>query len=158
MPSGKTHDKINFVILILIFISLLKNEIMVMLPFIDYSVVITQVDIIVFTFMYVVGTLYLSPDLDIHSYPFQRWKILRYIWVPYQTIFSHRDVLHHPVFGPLLILSTLYLLCLPLLILGEIDVIHDIPFDWMLYGGIGYVVSFELHILSDVVGSKLKRL
>ena len=50
------------------------------------------------TFLF--GGLFLSPDLDIHSRPYQRWGELRWLWWPYQRLIRHRSVLSHsPVLG-----------------------------------------------------------
>ncbi len=44
------------------------------------------------------GGLFLSPDLDIHSRPYQRWGILRWLWWPYQRLIPHRSMLSHSPF------------------------------------------------------------
>lgn len=39
--------------------------------------------------------LMFGPDLDIYSRQFQRWGILRWIWLPYQKCLRHRSFLSH---------------------------------------------------------------
>ena len=52
--------------------------------------------------------LMFGPDLDIHSKQFNRWGLLKPIWIPYQKILPHRSWLSH---GPLIgtVLRLLYL-------------------------------------------------
>ena len=53
-----------------------------------------------FTLGYLVGTFLLSPDIDMKgSKPSKRWKILRFIWHPYQSRAKHRGVSHIPILG-----------------------------------------------------------
>jgi uncharacterized metal-binding protein len=54
------------------------------------------------------GGYWLSPDLDILSAPFQRWGILKTIWLPYQRLIPHRNWKSHaPVLGTLIRLTYL---------------------------------------------------
>ena len=48
---------------------------------------------------FLVGGLWLSPDLDTASKPLHRWGPLRWIWWPYQRLVPHRSLLSH---GPLI--------------------------------------------------------
>ena len=49
---------------------------------------------------FVVGGLWLSPDLDTHSNALRRWGPLRFIWWPYRRLLPHRSVWSHgPVVG-----------------------------------------------------------
>jgi uncharacterized metal-binding protein len=46
----------------------------------------------------IIGTLWLSPDLDLpKSNPRRRWGILKPIWNPYHKIIPHRSWLSHSV-------------------------------------------------------------
>ena len=45
--------------------------------------------------------LALSPDLDLHSTPYRRWGLFRFLWWPYQKLIPHRSpVSHSPFIGP----------------------------------------------------------
>ena len=56
----------------------------------------------VFIFMF--GTMFVSPDLDINSKPYQRWSILKVLWAPYTLYVPHRGTLsHHILVGPLML-------------------------------------------------------
>lgn len=51
---------------------------------------------------YIVGTIWLSPDLDLVSQPYMAWGPLRMIWWPYMMLVPHRSWLSHgPVVGTL---------------------------------------------------------
>ena len=48
---------------------------------------------------FVIGGLWLSPDLDTRSRPLRRWGPLRWIWWPYRQLIPHRSLFSH---GPLI--------------------------------------------------------
>lgn len=48
---------------------------------------------------FVVGGLWLSPDLDVHSTALRRWGVLKGIWWPYRRLLPHRSFFSH---GPLI--------------------------------------------------------
>lgn len=49
---------------------------------------------------FLLGGLWLSPDLDILSRPTQRWGPLRCLWWPYRRLLPHRSVFSHaPLLG-----------------------------------------------------------
>ena len=57
---------------------------------------------IVSTLAFLIGGLWLSPDLDTNSRPYQRWGPLRWLWWPYRKSLRHRSILSHtPVVGTL---------------------------------------------------------
>jgi uncharacterized metal-binding protein len=66
-----------------------------------------------------VGTLWLSPDLDLpKSNPRRRWGILKSIWNPYHKLVPHRSWISHSI-GFSTAFRVLYL-CLPLLLIPGI--------------------------------------
>ena len=49
---------------------------------------------------FVLGGLWLSPDLDTRSNPTRRWGPLRLLWWPYRRLVIHRSLLSHaPLLG-----------------------------------------------------------
>jgi len=49
---------------------------------------------------FLLGGLWLSPDLDTRSNPTHRWGPLRLLWWPYRRLLSHRSLLSHsPLLG-----------------------------------------------------------
>ncbi|WP_082107592.1 DUF2227 family putative metal-binding protein [Methanosarcina sp. 1.H.A.2.2] len=49
---------------------------------------------------------FISSDPDIKSSPYRRGGVLKVIWRPHQRFFGHRGILHHPVFGPVILTLT----------------------------------------------------
>jgi len=89
MASGITHERINNALalplvlgIIAITEKLFGGENVFSIVF--YSII-----------GYVIGTFFLSPDLDILSRPYNRWGFLKFIWNPYQKLFSHRSFFTH---------------------------------------------------------------
>jgi len=49
---------------------------------------------------FLLGGLWLSPDLDTRSNPTRRWGPLRLVWWPYRRLLRHRSLLSHsPLLG-----------------------------------------------------------
>src|SRR5205814_926924 len=79
---------------------------------------------------YLVSGLLFSPDLDLHSSPYRRWRKLRWLWLPYQRLVPHRSWVSHSLFfGPLLriVYLTVVLSLLTLLALGVLNLL--VPVD-----------------------------
>lgn len=82
MPSGKNHDKITWLCL----------------PFIlaTFLILTQRLDL---TFLGSVGFIFsglmFGPDLDIYSIQYQRWRFLKFIWLPYQKTIKHRSFFSH---------------------------------------------------------------
>jgi len=47
---------------------------------------------------FLVGGLWLSPDLDTNSIALRRWGILKGLWWPYRKMIKHRSILSHSPF------------------------------------------------------------
>lgn len=153
MPSGRTHDRINIIVLFIILLSLFSLLKRPLLPF--PASYLENRRIIVFSLAYLFGTFFLSPDLDIKSGPYNRWGMLKVIWVPYQFFFGHRGVLHHPVFGPVILTLTSVILLYPLFSL--LNLAGGLPV-WVVTSTLsGLFISIEIHCLSDLVWGKILR-
>ena len=65
---------------------------------------VSILNIIYLSVIFMFGTKYVSPDLDINSKPYQRWGILRIFWRPYTDYVPHRGMLsHNIVIGPIVL-------------------------------------------------------
>ena len=94
MPSGRVHETVNLLAL---------PPTLYVLP--------ESLPKLPFAFGYLIGTFWLTPDLDLAtSRPSQRWGILRLIWLPYAWLFPHRGLSHRPLLGA--ITRVLYLAAL----------------------------------------------
>jgi uncharacterized metal-binding protein len=80
-----------------------------------------------FTGGYIVGSLFLSPDLDlVQSDASRRWRGARFLWRPYAALFRHRGISHSLFLGPLT--RVLYLAALGGLGWGLLHVVGGVPF------------------------------
>ncbi|RMH80140.1 MAG: hypothetical protein D6674_05435 [Acidobacteria bacterium] len=132
-----------------------------------------------FTAGYLIGTFFLSPDLDLrHSKPSRRWKVFRYIWRPYQAFSRHRGISHVPLLGVFIKLLYLFifLLFLYFFLLGLSSthmpeftegLLNFDPFkllsylsqrEWAFYLILGIFTSEVFHIVLDILSSSLKKL
>lgn len=82
--------------------------------------------------------LYLSPDLDLVSHPYNRWKELglEFVWRPYKNAIKHRSWLSHlPVLSTLLRLAWLalrlgsVLILMTAALLAGISIVFDGAYD-----------------------------
>ena len=86
MPSGKTHDAITFILTIPVFIVAFA-----LAGFLSAMVV---------TIGFLLGGLVFGPDLDTSSKQYHRWRVFKFLWIPYRTFFSHRSRWSHGlIFG-----------------------------------------------------------
>ncbi|MDP2215856.1 MAG: metal-binding protein [Methanolobus sp.] len=153
MPDGKTHEIINALVLMasiagLYYLSTEYGNAVVGSYLNTYT-------ILIFSATYLFATFFLSPDLDIDSRPYRRWKIFRILWWPYKVIFKHRGFSHNPILGPLSIVANLALIVIPLLLLAGVD-LQNMPPNFIAAAIAGIVLSIEVHIISDSVISKMK--
>lgn len=90
MPSGKTHDGITLLLAVPIFAGTFVATRDAWLS----SIVSAG---------FVFGGLMFGPDLDTVSTQYSRWKIFRFLWIPYRKFFRHRSRWSHGlVFGTFL--------------------------------------------------------
>jgi uncharacterized metal-binding protein len=116
MPSGKTHLRIELI--------LLPLWAALFYFFVDTS---WQAGAL-FAGAYLFSSLLLSPDLDLrHNRSRRRWGLLGFIWIPYTKIFKHRGVSHSVLWGTLTRLG--YLGLLALLIAFALKSIWAVPLD-----------------------------
>lgn len=169
MPSGPTHDFITVVSAAALTPVMLVSD----LP--DNN----TANALVLVGSYIASGLLFSPDLDLHSRPYRRWRILRFIWIPYQKLVPHRSwVSHSFLIGPLLRLLyfTVAMAALVFVILALINAL--VPIDptgtffrtatdirlWVqthpaviAYMAAGFVLGGASHTIADSVWSWIKR-
>lgn len=164
MPSGHTHDRITLWSLPLVTgltLGQTQNSNLTLLV----------------TGGFLFSGLMFGPDLDTYSRHYQRWGLLRWMWIPYQYSLHHRSFLSH---GPLIgtALRILYLglwvslMALVILLSGQL--IWNL--NWTIPGlfnkmwqflqlhyteSIALFIGLELgamsHVISDWSGSLYKR-
>ena len=138
MPCGKTHDKISTVTT----------------PIVGIGAYLITSDIKITAILmsaYVFASLMFNGDLDTNSRPYNRWWLLKMIWIPYQLMFSHRSIWTHGlVLGT--VIRLVYVLAIPVLIIvirgTEIPVIN-----WSI--AVPILIGLELgncnHTISDKI-------
>ena len=112
---------------------------------------------------FLIGGLWLSPDLDTHSIALKRWGIFKSLWWPYRKIIPHRSIFSHaPFIGTiirvsyLILISTLIIYLLILLGLNntftthflQAKVIENNHKDY-LFIFLGLEASTWLHLIKD---------
>jgi len=141
MPNGKTHDKISYIFaILLIFIStLVLNNI--------YHIILLNIS-------FLFSSFYFNGDLDCNSKVYNRWKIFKLIWVPYQEIFHHRSVFTHGIIIGTLV-RAIYVGILPTILIyyyfGESTIILFINKNQteIIFVLIGIELGNTIHTISD---------
>ena len=120
---------------------------------------------------FLIGGLWLSPDLDTHSNPSRRWGPLKILWWPYRRLLRHRSLISHsPLIGTAGRLS--YLGCAVLCVVALLHPLGAAPAPlslwkqglnlWQRHQGlliaavVGVEASSWLHLLQD--GDPMPRL
>lgn len=88
MPSGRVHDMIG----------LATAPVVTLVGVEVYRALGSStplVDALMLGGFYLIGTWFLSPDLDLDSSIYRRWGPLRIIWWPYRKLIKHRSAWSH---------------------------------------------------------------
>lgn len=140
MPNGKTHDIITFTIAPIV-------------AGISYCFTKDITTILIIFGCYLFASLMFNGDLDTNSRPYNRWWILKMIWIPYQLMFTHRSVFTHGlIIGT--IVRLLYLGIIPFIIIllkGNLEIITDIDLNLLMLIFIGLESGAAVHTISDKI-------
>jgi uncharacterized metal-binding protein len=169
MPSGRTHD----------FITIVSGAIAAPMVLESNLPDINPTNAIVLLGSYLLSGLLFSPDLDLKSAPYKRWRALRFMWIPYQRLVPHRSWISHSfLLGPVLrvIYFAVVLSLLAFLVLVGVNALVAIdPTNTMLsaatqirawleahpvvigYAVAGFILGGAAHSLADIVWSWIKR-
>lgn len=154
MPSGKTHLKIES-LLLLLWTGALAPVVL------TERVMISQA--LLFVGSYVFSMFWMSPDLDLsNSVAFYRWGALRWFWLPYVWIFRHRQTSHHPLYGPLSRIIYIGILALAVALIYAASTGNPVPQLRISIQGIIpvclglYLPNLE-HILADRISTSIRR-
>ncbi|HEY9810422.1 MAG TPA: metal-binding protein [Halomicronema sp.] len=163
MPSGRTHDRITLWILPLI-------------TALSFAVTRNGTLTLFVAGGFLFSGLMFGPDLDLHSRPFTRWGLFRWIWIPYQQTLRHRSVFSHgPIIGTVIriiyLAGWLAVLALLVWVAGQLAgspwswgetvqtflqiLKQHLPEIFSLF--IGLELGAMSHYLSDITGSAYKR-
>lgn len=165
MPSGRTHDRLTWLLLPGVAV-------------IAYGVTRNGSLTLAMSGAFLFSGLMFGPDLDIHSVQYKRWGWLRWLWLPYRKMLRHRSLVSHGfLVGTFfrLFYVGIFFSAIAFLLLG-FTIIIQLPGRWNLlqiwpsillffknYSKeaivvlIGLEVGAMSHSLSDWVGSAIKR-
>ena len=137
MPNSKTHDKIT----------LIASPLIVL----GTTLITSNLKIIIIIYLsYLFASLMFNGDLDTNSKPFNRWHILKIIWIPYQLLFSHRSIFTHGIIIGTIV-RIIYLITIPFFILlyFKVNLFFSLNFELFLQIIIGLELGSLIHTLSD---------
>lgn len=144
MASGKTHDKITKLMspFVLIIFFIINNY---LLNDITHSIILTILSVSIYIFA---GYMF-SGDLDTKSREFNRWGLLKFIWIPYQKLFRHRSIYTHGfLFGPLIRILYIYIIFLTVSsFMFSLTIISFSTFD-LIYSTLLFFLKNKLLILN----------
>ncbi len=84
MPSGKTHDRVTFLLALPTFA-------------LAWRVTGNPMLAALVTGAMLWGGLMFGPDLDTQSRQYARWSVFRFLWFPYRVVFRHRSRWSHGI-------------------------------------------------------------
>ena len=137
MPSGKVHDKTTILFSPLVIGGAIWFDL-------DTHQIVTLVSLYFFSgFMF-------NGDLDVISRPYNRWGLLKFIWKPYQSIFSHRSIWTHGlIIGTMVRLLYLSMIIIPVLYYLDINPIEYLYSKDFLIIFLGLESGAALHTTLD---------
>ncbi len=141
MPNGKTHDTITFILLPIVILS-------------GYFITKNYIDTLILSTLYLFSSLMFNGDLDMNTSTYNRWYVLKMIWIPYQLMFHHRSIFTHGIIIGTTI-RIIYIGVIPFLILYynlDINILTDIiSSKYLIIGFIGLESGNTVHTLSDKI-------
>ncbi len=154
MPTGKTHLRIELAVFVPCSLAC---------AYLMRAGVMHWPEAACFCGFYLFSSLFLSPDLDLHtSRAARRWGIGRVLWSPYASIFRHRGLSHHVLLGPLT--RILYLGGAAALVVwgtglaaGRPQSLSLPPWPLVAAGLVGVFLPNQIHTLTDSLVSRVDR-
>ncbi|MDD1444397.1 metal-binding protein, partial [Dolichospermum sp. ST_sed3] len=138
MPNGRTHDLITLAV----------SPVVVGAAY--YFTKDVKTTAIIFV-LYLFSSLMFNGDLDTNSSPYNRWFILKMIWIPYQLMFGHRSIFTHGlVIGTLI--RMIYVGLIPFTIFyftSDINIISYLNIEVLTILFIGLESGSAVHTISD---------
>lgn len=138
MPNGKTHDKITGLITLII----------TPVIFIVFGLNLSSTILIV-SFLF--SALMFNGDLDTNSRPYNRWWVLKMIWIPYQLMFTHRSIYTHGfIIGTFI--RVLYITIIPIIFFYD-NIIGIIEYNYLEI--IIVLIGLELGSMSHTIADNM---
>jgi len=110
-----------------------------------------EVEVAQFTAGFLVGTLLITPDLDLqYNDAARRWGAFRILWGPYWRLSRHRGRSHTYLFGPFSRLAYLAVFLVPIGWLAWSELRPEWRVDaWVVRVLLGYLCAQWLHLMAD---------
>jgi uncharacterized metal-binding protein len=148
MPNGKTHDKVTLIILPIIIIASIYflNNIG---------------NFLILVLSYLFSSFMFNGDLDMNSKPYNRWFILKMIWIPYQLLFNHRSIFTHGIIiGTLVRLIYLSMFIIPILYISKNLVLIKTFYNYagiykLVLVCIGLELGSAIHTIADKIDKEI---
>lgn len=126
MPAGRTHNKINLIVLLLLLGILTASNLFFGLG--NFLAVSFWLLLAVFVASYLFSNFMLSPDLDLYrSSAANNWGVFKFIWYPYSKIFKHRGLSHSILVGAPTRIIYLMIIAVSILLLIDLLTGRNIP-------------------------------
>jgi uncharacterized metal-binding protein len=147
MSCFKTHRRFNYLLFIIACLALYHFNL--------FNVYVA----VTFAIGFILGTEFITPDLDGESTPTQRWGFL---WIPYRIVRKHRGVSHNYVLGFIERIAYLFLLISVIILLVKSDAYLS-SLQYLMTPAImavllvviaGIAIANGLHIVLDRVTAK----
>jgi uncharacterized metal-binding protein len=138
MPNGRTHDIITIIVAPAV-------------AGISYWLTKNLITTGIILGCYLFASLMFNGDLDANTRPYNRWFILKMIWIPYQLMFHHRSVFTHGLIIGTLI-RIVYIAIIPLAILyfkHDMGIIKSIDIHLVVLILIGLEAGAAVHTIAD---------
>lgn len=140
MPNCRTHDIITFTI-------------MPVVAGISYYLIKDIKTAGIILGFYLFASLMFNGDLDTNSRPYNRWWLLKMIWIPYQLMFNHRSIFTHGlIIGT--IIRIIYICLIPIIIIyfkGDIETVKNLDTSLLLLVFIGLESGAAVHTIADKI-------
>ena len=135
MPSGKIHDSVALISVIPIYLAG------------NYLFKFNQPELYTLVLVSVFSQMMFGPDLDAQSCQYKRWGLLKWIWLPYRKIFTHRSRFSHGIIlGPIFRCIYLFIVCILFFSLLRLFIIQLL--------GIDIIFSLKPGLSEFIVDSK----
>jgi len=139
MPNGRTHDIITAVTTPIV-------------SGVTYYICKDIKTTLIILGLFLFSSLMFNGDLDIDSRPYNRWWLLKMIWIPYQLMFEHRSIFTHGIIIGTII-RILYIGVIPFAICafkGQTHIVTNmVTLHNMIIIFIGLELGSAIHSISD---------
>lgn len=145
MPNGKTHDIITKVTTPMIGVGaflIYKHQYRD-----DLMSILILTSIVLFAYLF--SSFMFNGDLDANTKPYNRWWLLKMMWIPYQLMFYHRSFWTHGIIvGTVVRLIYISPIIYLFFIIFNLS-LQDVNLNYLIPLLIGLELGNSIHTISD---------